>query len=192
MQKYTVEADAGSMALGKGSFIATYSNSMGDGRFNVLVFDNESEFDSHEKEKPYRRYKFLSSVEGDFDLYNYDCFGGPVKPYVIASFSGRYGIYRAEHKNEMVLVHWDESSVSGEKELFLKNYAAGIIDTVEDWLDEKGVRIPNEERDKEDPENAANIYGEDYDSLEYGIMNVLEELTESAGYSGSVITDRFE
>ena len=72
MQKYTVEADAGSMALGKGSFIATYSNSMGDGRFNVLVFDNESEFDSHEKEKPYRKYEFLSSVEGDFDLYDYD------------------------------------------------------------------------------------------------------------------------
>lgn len=41
-----------------------------------------------------------------------------------------------------------------------------LIDVVEDWLEEKGITaedIPNEER--EDNENAAIIYGSDYDYL---------------------------
>lgn len=42
-----------------------------------------------------------------------------------------------------------------------------LIDTVEDWLDSKGITtddIPNDEREQED-ENAAIIYGSDYDYL---------------------------
>ncbi len=42
----------------------------------------------------------------------------------------------------------------------------GLIDVVEDWLEEKGITandIPNEER--EDTEDAAIIYGSDYDYL---------------------------
>lgn len=42
----------------------------------------------------------------------------------------------------------------------------GLIDVVEDWLEEKGITtndIPNEER--EDVEDAAIIYGSDYDYL---------------------------
>lgn len=42
----------------------------------------------------------------------------------------------------------------------------GLIDVVEDWLEEKGITandIPNEER--EDTEDAAIIYGGDYDYL---------------------------
>ena len=46
----------------------------------------------------------------------------------------------------------------------LKNdFLAVIIDNIEDWIDKKGIRIPNEERDKEDIDNTANIYGEDFD-----------------------------
>ena len=38
-----------------------------------------------------------------------------------------------------------------------------IIDGIEDWLDSKGIVIPNPEKD-EDP-YAANIYGTDYGEL---------------------------
>ena len=36
-----------------------------------------------------------------------------------------------------------------------------IIDIFEDFLEERGVMFPNEERDQ-DPDNAAIIYGSDY------------------------------
>lgn len=44
----------------------------------------------------------------------------------------------------------------------------GIIDIFEDFLDEKGVTLESPERDDEmelDGDNAANIYGSDYDSI---------------------------
>lgn len=40
-----------------------------------------------------------------------------------------------------------------------------IIDIFEDFLDEKGIIVPNPERDEDpelDAESSANIYGEDY------------------------------
>lgn len=39
-----------------------------------------------------------------------------------------------------------------------------IIDIFEDFLEERGVMFPNEERDQ-DPDNAAIIYGTDYGYL---------------------------
>lgn len=45
------------------------------------------------------------------------------------------------------------------------DFRGGLIDAVEDWLDEKGVDIPNHERDEEDPDNDAKIWGEDFDIL---------------------------
>lgn len=51
-----------------------------------------------------------------------------------------------------------------------------FIDLFEDFLDEKGIVIPNEERDEDeelDVENSANIYGSDYDTLSDGIEEIL-------------------
>ena len=51
-----------------------------------------------------------------------------------------------------------------------------IIDIFEDFLDKKGIVIPNQKRDFEEdlePEESANIYGEDYDFLEQEIKKVL-------------------
>lgn len=46
-----------------------------------------------------------------------------------------------------------------------------LIDVVEDWLEEKGIDIPNEERDEL---NAAIIYGADYDKLQNGFNSIME------------------
>ena len=47
-------------------------------------------------------------------------------------------------------------------------FIGNIIDIFEDFLDEKGVTLESPERDEEmelDGDNAANIYGSDYDSI---------------------------
>ena len=51
-----------------------------------------------------------------------------------------------------------------------------IIDIFEDFLDDKGIIIPNQERDEDpelDAESSANIYGKDYDSLSTSLENLL-------------------
>lgn len=46
-----------------------------------------------------------------------------------------------------------------------------LIDVVDDWLEEKGIDIPNEEKDEL---NAAIIYGSDYDKLKSGFNSIME------------------
>ena len=46
-----------------------------------------------------------------------------------------------------------------------------IIDVFEDFLEEKGIQIENDER--EDDDNAAIIYGSDYDRLTSDVETIL-------------------
>lgn len=46
-----------------------------------------------------------------------------------------------------------------------------LIDVVEDWLEEKEIDIPNEEKDDLD---AAIIYGSDYNKLQSGFNSIME------------------
>lgn len=46
-----------------------------------------------------------------------------------------------------------------------------LIDVVEDWLEEKGIDLPNEEKDELD---SAIIYGSDYDKLQSGFNSIME------------------
>lgn len=51
-----------------------------------------------------------------------------------------------------------------------------LIDTFEDFLDEKGIVLPNKERDGNEnlvPEESANIYGKDYDALSTSLEKIL-------------------
>lgn len=64
-----------------------------------------------------------------------------------------------------------------EKSSQLAEFKGQLIDIFEDFLDERGIVIPNPERDEDedlDPEEAANIYGSDYDELADNLMDVLE------------------
>ena len=52
-----------------------------------------------------------------------------------------------------------------------------VIDTFEDFLDEKQIIIQNPERDEDlalNPEDSANIYGSDYGFLSTEIRTILE------------------
>ena len=68
-------------------------------------------------------------------------------------------------------------------------FVGQIIDIFEDFLDARGVVLKNEERDTDedlDPEEAANIYGDDYDELKdalakmmsrWGVLRGTEDIT---------------
>ena len=49
---------------------------------------------------------------------------------------------------------------------------ASIIETFEDFLEEKGIVIPNDEKEQS-PDSACNIYGTDYGNLSEDLENVL-------------------
>ena len=56
-----------------------------------------------------------------------------------------------------------------------------IIETFEDFLDQRGIEIPNEDKDRaiadgEDPESISNIYGCDYGDLSDALEDVLRRL----------------
>ena len=55
-----------------------------------------------------------------------------------------------------------------------EEFIGQIIDLFEDFLDEKNVKISNPEAVEDGEENAAIIYGDDYDTLHDQIQGVLE------------------
>lgn len=65
-----------------------------------------------------------------------------------------------------------------EKDSQLAEFKGQLIDIFESFLDERGIVIPNPERDEDedlDPEESANIYGSDYDELADKLMDTLEK-----------------
>ena len=56
----------------------------------------------------------------------------------------------------------------------LPEFIGQIIDIFEDFLEEKGINIENDEKnDRDDPESAAIIYGTDYGQLQSDIESTL-------------------
>ncbi|MBP3899085.1 MAG: hypothetical protein J6D57_14790 [Mogibacterium sp.] len=56
----------------------------------------------------------------------------------------------------------------------LPEFIGQIIDTFEDFLEEKGIDIPNDEKnDRDDPESAAIIYGTDYGQLQMSLEELM-------------------
>lgn len=71
------------------------------------------------------------------------------------------------------LAKWAEVADSPVKSEAVPEFIGQIIDTFEDFLEEKGIDIPNDEKDdRDDPDSAAIIYGTDYGNLQ----SALEEL----------------
>ena len=58
-----------------------------------------------------------------------------------------------------------------EKKLNVNEFTRDIIELFEDFLEEKGIEIPNDE--KLEDEDASNIYGTDYGYLQSGIEEIL-------------------
>ena len=68
---------------------------------------------------------------------------------------------------------------NAERVICLKPFAERMIDTIDEFLLEKGMTIENPE--KEGDETEAVIYGSDYDDVEERILDVLRSLMAKAG-----------
>ena len=60
-----------------------------------------------------------------------------------------------------------------------------IIDLFDGWLTDKGVRVKNEDRDKDNPENTTNFYGDDFGYIMGGIRDICSS-------HGIVVEDKWE
>ncbi len=78
-----------------------------------------------------------------------------------------------------------------DKKIYVKQYAAAIIDVFEDFLDERGVVIPNSQRDEDGDMDAANIWGEDFGQLMDTITETLRELADAARASDETDTENW-
>lgn len=94
MKEFKYSADGGSLMLGTEAFKAHYFNNYGDGEFTVFI--DESSKDTDEK-----RWKYIDSVEGQFNVYDYDCGNAEI----LTTLNGRYGVY--SNHGDMLLVKWN-------------------------------------------------------------------------------------
>lgn len=98
MKQYYTESDGGCFLFGNKDFSFNIPNGYGDCRNKVILFDSYAEFYSFLEEKygnrnPYDvKFKWQTSIEGRFNLYNYDCSDMNEKD-IKAKFDGKYSIY---------------------------------------------------------------------------------------------------
>ena len=78
--------------LGTEAFKAHYSNYYGDGTFTVYIDENGNDPGT---------WKFVDSVEGQFNVYDWDT----NDTEVLTTLSGRYGIYCK--RGNMLLIKWN-------------------------------------------------------------------------------------
>lgn len=75
--------------------------------------------------------------------------------------------------------------MSEQKKRLTNNFLCSIVDDLDDWLIEKGIRVPNVERDEENPDNETNFYGKDFDWF-------MEMIREHCMENGIVVEDRWD
>ena len=98
------ESDIGSCLIGNKDWTFAVPNIGGDGTTTITIFDTDNkEFWEYKKK---RNLNFISSVQGTFNIYNYDCaYHDCNDEDVIVTLSGRYGVYQGEW--EVVFVKWE-------------------------------------------------------------------------------------
>lgn len=57
----------------------------------------------------------------------------------------------------------------------ISQFLGEVVDIFEDYLDNNNIHLKNKQRDEEDPDTGANIWGEDYSDLAYYIEYLLKD-----------------
>lgn len=104
MEIFYCESDIGSVLIGNNDWTFAVPNIGGDGTTRVCIFEKEDDmFLQYHKRKD---IKFISSVQGTFNIYGYDCaFVHCLDEEIVATLSGRYGVFQGEW--EVVFVKWE-------------------------------------------------------------------------------------
>jgi len=106
MRRYETDSDCGAIMLGTKEFGALFSNGYGDGVTVVKVYDKDERFDFDKGD-----YTFIDTVEGKFNLYSYDCCHNRDEEDIVATFNGRYGVYRGNGLRPVcVIEQWEDWS----------------------------------------------------------------------------------
>ena len=84
MKNFRTESDAGAVAVGTAGFKTLIRNGYGDGTTFVYVLERG--------ERHPQGATFETSVEGEFNIYSYDC--EPSIPKI--TLRGRYGVFSNE------------------------------------------------------------------------------------------------
>ena len=72
-----------------------------------------------------------------------------------------------------------------ENQNLTNDFLLEIVDFIDGWLTDKGVRVKNDDRDKDDPHNATNFYGDDFDYIMEGIRDICDS-------NGIVVEDKWK
>ena len=104
MKTLYCSSDIGSCLIGNKDWTFAVPNIGGDGKTKITIFESDdTEFRNYED---IHHLKFISSVQGTFNIYSYDCaYRTCDDKDVIATLSGRYGVYKGVW--EVVFVKWE-------------------------------------------------------------------------------------
>lgn len=103
MKTYWGASDIGSVLIGNKDWTFAVPNIGGDGATKILVFEKDvKEFANYQKEN---NLHFISSVQGTFNIFSYDCAFETEQEDVLLTLSGRYGVYNGEMK--VAFVKWE-------------------------------------------------------------------------------------
>ena len=101
MKTYECYSDIGSVLVGNKEVRFALPNIGGDGMTMLYVFDDDPSFYSHIISK---KVKFVTTIEGRFNAFSYDCSNGNDED-IVTTLEGRYGVYQGEWT--VVLVKWE-------------------------------------------------------------------------------------
>lgn len=111
MKKYKYHCDGGALCLGNECFTCHYMNQYGDGAHNLYIKTRQEKW----PELPYdvsfyNMYHFEGTIEGQFNIYKYDCLTTRKKinkDNILCTLSGRYGIYSVKNCGDMIIECWE-------------------------------------------------------------------------------------
>lgn len=90
----TTDSDIGSLRIGKGGFMVCVPNGRGDGETYFYVLDKEQAEKFAELRFEYlpgkKVHTFFTTIEGSFEIYDYDCGTPNIKRVVPAA---KYNVY---------------------------------------------------------------------------------------------------
>lgn len=109
MRKFSCDSDIGSVLIGDQDWTFAVPNVGGDGSTKVRIYDSKQEFLA---DKWAKDMKFISSVQGKFGIFRYDCVfeelrrGEMTMKNAVCVLNGRYGIYNGLYK--VAFVKWED------------------------------------------------------------------------------------
>lgn len=109
MKRLSCACDIGSVLIGDENWTFAVPNIGGDGETEIRVFDSDKEFARSSWRKD---MKFISSVQGRFGIYDYDCAyhellrGKMTIDDAMIVLEGRYGVYNGFYK--VAFVKWED------------------------------------------------------------------------------------